>query len=57
MVQQDRRQERTMVDKVFFTRILSIIKIMVPRVVCKEVCVCETIPKCVLVCDCTCVWV
>ncbi|XP_062337399.1 ATP-binding cassette sub-family D member 3-like isoform X2 [Osmerus eperlanus] len=33
---QDRRQDRTMVDKVFFTRILNIIKIMVPRVVCKE---------------------
>jgi hypothetical protein len=34
---QEAKKERTVVDKVFFARILKIVKIMVPGVFCKEV--------------------
>ena len=36
-VWQEAKQEKTVVDKVFFARVLKIVKIMVPGVFCKEV--------------------
>uniref|UniRef100_A0A8C7HNM0 ATP-binding cassette, sub-family D (ALD), member 3b n=1 Tax=Oncorhynchus kisutch TaxID=8019 RepID=A0A8C7HNM0_ONCKI len=47
------KQEKTVVDKVFFARVLKIVKIMVPGVFCKEKVLLYFCPLCDIVCVCS----